>query len=324
MEVEGNSTTSLLDTGSQVTTVPQSFYQQHLSENEIKPLSDLLEVHGANGQCVPYLGYIELNITFPKEFLGVEIEVPTLALVVPDVSTFSDSLMLIGTNTLDVLYETYRETAPRKQQSTAYGFKAVLKVLELRQRQSKGGNFGPVKMHGKGSQLVPAGQTVVLEGCIAVSGFTTEKSAVLEHPSSSSLPCGLLVKTCLVDLPTKQPYKVPVVLTNESEHDVIVPQRCIIGEINAFQGVLSKEHIVPTLGLGSAQKSNMTFNFSDSPVPTEWKEHITRKLNTMPEVFAQNDLDFSSHPLRVTLKGWSVQVPLAVCAKAQVSSGGEL
>lgn len=72
---------SLMDTGSQVTTVPQSFHQQHHPEHEIKPLFNFLEVQGANGQCVPYLGYIELNVTLPKEFLGVEIGVPTLALV---------------------------------------------------------------------------------------------------------------------------------------------------------------------------------------------------------------------------------------------------
>lgn len=41
-----------------------------------------------------------------------------------------------------------------------------------------------------------------------------------------------------------------------------------------------------------SQKSDITFNFSDSPVPAEWKERITKKLNSMPEVFAQNDLDF--------------------------------
>lgn len=292
VEVEGSPTASLLDTGSQVTTVPQSFYQQYLSEHEIKPLFDLLEVQGANGQCVPYLGYIELNVTFPKEFLGVEIEVPTLALVVPDVHAFSDSLMLIGTNTLDVLYEMYCEMASETQQPTAHGYKAVLKVLELRQRQSKDGNLGLVKMYGQGPQLVPAGQTMVLEGCVAANRFSTEKSVVLEHPSSSSLPGGLLVKTCLVDLPAKQPCKVPVILTNESDHDVIVPQRCIIGEISAFQRVFSKEHGVLTSRSDCPQKPDITFNFSDSPAPAEWKERITKKLNSMPEVFAQNDLDF--------------------------------
>lgn len=206
MEIEGSIVNCLLDSGSQVTIIPQSFFQQHLSVYQIKPLFDLLEVEGANGQSAPYLGYIELSITFPQVFLGVDIEVPTLALVVPDIHTASHSLVLDGTNTIDVLYETYCDT-PEAQQPTAPGYKAVLKILELRQQQNKDGNLGLVKMHGKSPQMVPAGHTVVLEGCVTVNGFTNEKSTVLEHPSLSSLPGGLLVKPvsliCLLNSHTK-------------------------------------------------------------------------------------------------------------------------
>ncbi len=70
----------LLDTGSQVTTVPWSFYEEHLSYCPLKSLDELLQVEGANGQTVPYLGYVELTLKFPRQFLGIETEVPTLAL----------------------------------------------------------------------------------------------------------------------------------------------------------------------------------------------------------------------------------------------------
>ena len=103
--VRGEEVNCLL--GSQVTTVPESFYKQHLSEQKIKPLHDLLEVEGANGQLVPYFGYIEMTITIPKAFIGAPMDVNTLALVVTDTS---QSLMLIGTNTLDVLFDIYSET----------------------------------------------------------------------------------------------------------------------------------------------------------------------------------------------------------------------
>ena len=36
----------------------------------------------------------------------------------------------------------------------------------------------------------------------------------------------------------------------------------------------------------------MEFDFGDSPVSPEWKDKVTSLLNSMPEVFAQNDLDF--------------------------------
>lgn len=81
--IAGRDTNCLLDTGSQVTTVPQSFYEGHLADLTIHPLNELLEVEGANGQSVPYLGYVELTITFPKEFVGSDIDVHTLALVIP-------------------------------------------------------------------------------------------------------------------------------------------------------------------------------------------------------------------------------------------------
>ncbi len=95
------------DTGSQVTTIPLSFYQDYLSNHPMKSLESLLEVEGANGQSVPYLGYVELTLTFPKEFLGVKAEVTTLALVVPDVMHVPQ--VLVGTNSLDALYANHAQ-----------------------------------------------------------------------------------------------------------------------------------------------------------------------------------------------------------------------
>lgn len=106
MTVKYEEVNCLLDSGLQVTTVPVSFYKQHLLDQEIKLLPDLLEVKAANGQLGPYFGYVEMTITFPKAFVGAPIDVNTLALAVPDTS---QSLLLIGTNTLDVLFDLYSE-----------------------------------------------------------------------------------------------------------------------------------------------------------------------------------------------------------------------
>ena len=82
--IEGNQCNSLLNSGSQVTTVSQSFYETHLSSQPILSLNSILEVDGAGGQVVPYLGYIEINIFFPENVAGKPETVNTLALVVPD------------------------------------------------------------------------------------------------------------------------------------------------------------------------------------------------------------------------------------------------
>lgn len=57
-----------VDTGSQVTAVSQSFYNLYLSNHTIHPVSDTLEIEGANGQSLPYAGYVQLHVKFPTEF----------------------------------------------------------------------------------------------------------------------------------------------------------------------------------------------------------------------------------------------------------------
>lgn len=296
--IAGKDTSCLLDTGSQVTTIPQSFYEQYLSELTIHPLYDLLDVEGANGESVPYLGYIELSITFPKEFAGSEMEVPTLALVIPPLRCAAVEQVLIGTNALDTLYvDLHTDPKFSTFQPLPYGYRAVLKILEIRHKSSSSCNLGWAKMIGKTPEVVPAGQTVVLEGLVNVSKAHSENYVIIEQPSESSLPSGLLVSASLVSLPRKQPCHLPVVLKNETDRDIIIPPKTILADVNAVVQVLHKEQTVkaskpPDMQAESPQPAKLSFDFGDSPLPTEWKERLTTMLNSMPDVFSHHDLDF--------------------------------
>lgn len=291
VSIAGVNVNCLLDSGSQVSTVSESFYRQNFPDQSLKPLYNLLEVEGAAGQPVPYLGYIEMSITFPKECLETETEIPTLALVIPDVHPDSQIPVLVGTNTLDVLYEMYLDIKTPGHFPGPYGFKALLKTLELRYTQSKDANIGLITLLGKTAAVIPAGHTVVLEGSANVHCASTDKGAIVEHPAQSSLPGGLCVKSCLITLPTRAPYKVPVVITNETDQDVTIPSTCVIAELGAFRCTLS-EHNVVSANESYKSEEPLSFNFGDSPIPTQWKERITSKLNDIPEVFAHHDLDF--------------------------------
>ena len=96
VKVSGVNCNGLLDTGSQVTTISASFYENHLSEYPIQPL-DGLDVEGAKRSI--------LGLKFPKNFVANEPEVSTLTLVNPDIRSSCDVPVLIGTNALDVLYD---------------------------------------------------------------------------------------------------------------------------------------------------------------------------------------------------------------------------
>lgn len=289
--IEGNKVNCLLDTGSQVTTIPLVFYKSHLSHLCLKPLNDLLDVElqieGANGEAVPYLGYVELNLRFSEEFLGKEIEVPTLVLVVPDVS--SAPQILIGTNSLDALYSQYVEKHESRPQSFLSGYKVILKILETRQRQMSAGALGWVRMPNTAPEVVPAGSTVVLEGQAHVSGAHEERLVSVEPASGSSLPGGLFVVSSLSILPVKRSCSMPILLKNETQHDIAISARTVLAELHAVQQVMGKEM---STKLTTPERKKMEFDFGDSPLPPEWKERISRLLNSMPEVFSQHDMDF--------------------------------
>ncbi|KAL7841512.1 hypothetical protein SRHO_G00252030 [Serrasalmus rhombeus] len=306
VKVNGIECNSLLDTGSQVTTVSQSFYDSHLSNHPIHPISDILEVEGANGQAVPYLGYIQLSMQFPREFMASQPEVQTLALIVPDTRLNSSVPVLIGTNTLDPLYEQFCDGNPLVS-NTYCGYQQVLKTLQLRQKQNSEGQIGVVRLGRHEQGIIPARQKVVLEGFVSRSEANNEKWAVLEEPSISSLPGGIFIDSCLISIPARHPYKIPVVLRNETSHDIVLPSNsvlaelCIPHEISQTYNTYSLSQLSSSSIVCSSQQqprrdeqqtNSLSFDFGDSPLPAKWKKRITETLNTYSEVFSQYDLDF--------------------------------
>lgn len=187
-----------------MTTVSQSFYNLHLSDHTIHPVSDILEIEGANGQSVPYTGYVQVNLQFPKEFIASEPEIETLALIVQDVRSNSDIPVLIGTNTLDSLYEQFWDDSSPLDNPYC-GYQQVLKTLQLRHKQNSDGRLGFVKLRGREQEVIPAGQKVVLEGFANVSSMNNEKWALLEQPTFSALPGGIFTDSCLITLSTRSP-----------------------------------------------------------------------------------------------------------------------
>jgi hypothetical protein len=70
IKVNGITASALLDTGSTVSTVSESFYLQYLAKQSIQTLDRILHIECANGEEMPYLGYItvDLELQLPPYF----------------------------------------------------------------------------------------------------------------------------------------------------------------------------------------------------------------------------------------------------------------
>lgn len=308
--IEGKPCVSLLDSGSQVTTVSKSFYDTHLSSHPILSLDDLIEVEGAGGQTVPYLGYIEVNMHFPEDITGKAETVTTLALVIPDYKFNLEIPVLIGTNTLDTLF---------KSCVTSSNGHAVLNgrcphsplVQNLLRRytiEQRNGRVGQVKLKGKQNVRIPAGQKIVLDGYVRGVSTAGDSPLVVEPCAHSSLPGGLLLCSYVLTSPRRTSFKVPILLQNETAHEITLPRKCCLAELyvpsalsllkdvsveEKAQTILPASTVVSCNAVCSTSHDNkITFDFTDSPLSEEWRNRIAEKLNSIPEVFAMNDLDY--------------------------------
>ena len=62
--------------------------------------------------------------------------------------------------------------------------------------------------------------------------------------------------------------------------------------MHAMQEILPNSQIPQRSEHASSSKAaKLDLNFSDTPVPAEWKEGIIQKLSAMPEVFTLHDTD---------------------------------
>lgn len=63
VQLENIECRALLDTGTTVSTICQQFYESHFPEVPLQSMEDVLKVECAGGQLLPYLGYVEVDVS---------------------------------------------------------------------------------------------------------------------------------------------------------------------------------------------------------------------------------------------------------------------
>lgn len=98
VKINNMTTGALLDTGSQVSIIKESFYRQSFNDQDLQPLKKNMSVKCANGGYLSYLGYVTAEV----DLLGASTNRTLLCsmLVVPDNRYNKRVPVLLGTNLL--------------------------------------------------------------------------------------------------------------------------------------------------------------------------------------------------------------------------------
>lgn len=176
--VDGVRLMGVLDTGSQVTLMRQSLYNQHFW-NKPKNMTDstVFTLKAANGLAIPYSGYAILDF----EFQGVRVPRRGVVLVEDEHLT---SPFLIGMNVISECWETVFEKPQAVTSATYFSRESWKRAFAVCQRISvttgEDGYMGYVWPSGRRGIKVPASSEIVVWGRARMGPRGTEYCGLVE------------------------------------------------------------------------------------------------------------------------------------------------
>nr|XP_046271732.1 uncharacterized protein LOC124073503 [Scatophagus argus] len=293
----GVAVSCLVDTGSMVSTITESFFLEQFAPWGHDRLHSChwLQLRAANGLAIPYVGYLELDVELCGKVMphcGI--------LVVKDPPDRASSVPgIIGMN---VIRRCYRELfgaygpslfdSPFVSQAPA-PVVAALQTCHQSSIQTPSDPTGTVRVRGKRVVRIPGGvMKLVASTCPQqFSGQT-----VLFEPPESGLPAGLLASPCLVQVVRGTVY-VPIV--NVGAAEVLLYPRTSLGLLNAAQvislpaGVTEVEPTLVTISSQIAAPSvpDRIESLSLSPLPEQEQTGVRSLLYKYQSVFSAHDGD---------------------------------
>ena len=305
--LEGRKCTALLDTGAMVSTLSLSLCKD--LGLEIEPLGNLVQVEGAGGHTLQYLGYTEARIEFPDLSASID----ALFLVAPDTERQGRVPVLIGTNLLNAELFTGKEHTG--QSIPASWHIAFQSVARHRSMAAQMGTLGTVKTT-KEVTIPPSTRTVVHGLTRAGMAACQRLNVMLDEPEESPLPGGLMMSPCLLHLePEHAAQCVGVEISNYSEKPVTIPANrplCDVFQVTVVppdkcEADMRRTGCTGRMALGSERglfEEHFTPYLRQHLTPVQVEE-VCALVNKWKHVFSQHDMDLGHTSLtrhRIRLK----------------------
>lgn len=282
-KIGGVTVSCLLDTGSQVSTITEGFFREHLlgEDEDMLSTSGCLKLTAANGLDIPHLGYLELEV----ETMGMTI--PECGFLVVKDPQSSQTMVpgIVGMNIISkcrqlvhaefdttlggTLDSEWRETFQQMQKSNVTTKATIARVA------------------GKDYVHVPAASVVT----VMAKGLKEETAAnvkMLLEPVHTPLPGGLLVVPTLVD---SNSHTVPVQVINFSQEDVWLCPRTRLGVLAQVECVNSEQQCEVRFQRISASIEQVTVDLKEDLSVDSKIQMILDKIHIGGSIEQQTELN---------------------------------
>ncbi|XP_053321812.1 uncharacterized protein LOC128494822 [Spea bombifrons] len=287
--IEGIPSFALLDTGSQVTIVFRSFYEEHLSHLPISPANDV-KLWGLGSQAYPVEGVIKVQIVIPQLDTGKECPMLVEALVCPNRSRPGVPIIL-GTNTQMVrdVFRVYLKEMGNSCLNKLNELEPALRQechrLALEAGTGQFHYWGPTPVDLQPGEMKSITAVAVLrEGML--SG---ECQFCLESLPEEDSTKGWTIMPKVKDWRRKKIDVFAVTIHNRSPTGVRIEHCQKLGVIHLLEEVRPISSL--TVGLSQDSLPELKFDLEGTSLPAEWKDRLQRALQAREEVFSKGDMD---------------------------------
>ena len=294
---------SLLDSGSQVTTLCRSFYESHLKHMNIRQLEEgAFKVEGAGGQSVPYDGFVNIRLRLPETTVGTREEIDTWALICPDTGFSKRVPLIVGTNTFSLL------------SSQCFGNSKISLSLPVRSEVAfayrdsnidSSGKIGDLKIFNRRPVKIQARCWKQLRGVCRRKLPSTRDTFLIQQSSNSKMPEGIVLINTLSSTKDRSTV-LKAVLYNQSDRDIILDPHRVQAEVHVVESTTSltdaKDNIRSYLhsveendsssrtGTNIREDSTFEWNFDES-IPEDFRNRVIKRLESYGDVFSKHEFD---------------------------------
>lgn len=290
---------SLLDTGSTVSTVSKRFYDKHLGGVELHPLGEMLDIEGAGGHKLPYLGYVQVSLRMAASDSTNTAQQECLFLVVHDTRYNSNVPVLLGTNVLCPLMSELQSYHGVRFQQTAglttswqLAFKSI--AFQRRHLDRSKGKLAEVRSLQDRNISLPGNSSLTVWGEVK-KDLAYHPCWVVQQRAQNSFLYGVdIAPILLLYEPSQEKMVVPVRVSNLSASIVNISPAEIIAELHVCEPVeVGSPDPVEAGELHTESCDNFLsmFDFTGTAVSGSEKQRLLSFLCQWREVFSHSDLD---------------------------------
>jgi transposase InsO family protein len=285
---------ALLDTGSCVSLVTDSFYRNNLSNTSLLPVEKILNIECADGEALSYKGYIETEIQIEKGLPSSKV-LPCLLLVTPDTIYSSKTPVILGTNILNEFMQECKHNFGEQylqKASLHTPWYLSFRAMAIRERNLKRNHNRLAIVRCNSSQKI----TIFPNHSVEISGYTDKEldhvatTALIQESTESNLPSFVDITPAVIHYEYRKGGEVKISLSNMSTGPVTIAPKSVLCEL---QPVIVADEVFDKIENSESYSSVMN-NLSideENILDDHQKKELLHLLDKHKHIFSTGDTD---------------------------------